>query len=99
VHLSNEGGNLPSVWGVATESCSVFQLDEVASHTEPDVGPGRDEAAQWEYLCRKFGEIASLLAWAEMVVSPGDASAVELPNEQANAIPFCVRRARRTVPY
>ncbi len=55
---------------------------------------GCDEAAQWADIYRKFAEITSVLAWAEMATSPGDASTVELPAEQASAISFCIRRAR-----
>ena len=64
----------------------------MVSHVSDRVG--RDEGAQWADIYRKFAEITSLLAWAEMAVSPGDASSVELPSKQASAIAFCIRRAR-----
>jgi len=61
---------------------------------DSDSSVGRNEAAQWEDIYRKFSEITSMLTWAEMAVSPGDASTLELPSGQASAIAFCVRRAR-----
>ena len=60
---------------------------------EPD-RVGFDGGRELADIYRKFAEITNLLAWAEMAVSPGDASSVELPSEQASAISFCIRRAR-----
>ena len=69
---------------------------EVTSHMDSQVSDrvGRDEDGQWADIYRKFAEITSMLAWAELATSPGDASTVELPSEQASAISFCIRRAR-----